>query len=180
MNQRGEVVTIVVVAVAAALLLGSLAPKLNPINWVTGNGTSTVPMDKTKYDRKKIISEPVLLTRGDHVAVGQRYEESYEKGEDSSERRATLGERIGGFFASLTAAGVIFVIISLLFFGGVPLLWLARKYFVVKHALTKTVMGIKKLKENDAVYYEQHVKPTLLQKHDKADSNVIDKIKSRL
>lgn len=176
-NNRGEVLTIVLVSVAVLLLA---APKLNPINWITGSGTSTAPTEKSKYDRKKILSEPILLTKGDHVAVGQRYEEVYEKGEDMRERKLTITERIGGFFTSLTTAGFAFVIISLLFFGGAPIVWIANKYFKMKGALVATVKGIKEVKVKDAQLYESIVKPSLLTKQDAAHSAIIDKLKTKI
>lgn len=180
-NNRGEIATAIVILIAAGCLaVGTLAPKLNPINWITGNSTSSVPKEKSKYERKKFLSEPVLLSKGDHVAVGQRTEELYEKGEDQSERKTTFGERIGGFISSMTVTSIVFILISLIFFGGAPIVWVAKKYFKTKAALTATISGIKEVKKKDPNLYENIVKPELLKKHDKADSKVIDKIKSQI
>ncbi len=95
---------------------------------------------------------------------------------EESTPKKTLGMKIGEFFANLTTWGLLFVGGSLLFFGGAPIVFVFRKYLIMKQALKNTVAGIRAV---DAETYEK-LKPALAENHDRQDKIVIDKIKTEL
>lgn len=174
-NQRGEVVTAVLIAVAlGSLLVGLVLPKLNPFKAFE----RTAANKKASWTRQTEKSTPVLLTdkAGKAIATGTATERIYDTGIEQSVPAPTLGQRIGSFFFGLTTWGLLAVLASLLFFGGAPLVWLARKYFVIRQALKNTVVGIR---QADAETFEK-LKPALEANHDKRDKVVIDKIKAEL
>lgn len=174
-NERGEVATALLVAIAlGSLILGLALPKLNPFKAFE----KTAANKKASWTRQTEKATPVVLTdkAGKAVAVGTATEKIYDTGMESTVPKPTLGERIGAFFASLTTWGLAFVGVSLLFFGGAPLVWVARKYFVMKQALKNTVAAIR---EADNETYEK-LKPKLAAAHDKQDRQVIDKLKTEL
>lgn len=180
LGNKGEIATLTVLAIAAvALLVGTLAPTLNPFNSVFGKGAQPDASKQTaSWTKQTEIQTPVLLETksGDHAAVGTKVERVYDTGAEARPVKLTFGERIGAFFAHLTTWGVVFVIVSLVFFGGAPLVWLSKKYFDMKGAFKNTVAAIR---EVDHDTYEK-LKPKLEAKHDKKDRKMVDKIKSEL
>lgn len=183
-NQRGEVATLTVIAIAGvALLIGTLAPTLNPFNRLFGAGASAqvAAPEKEAWKEQTRTTEPVtvgITPTGDKV-VAFRTTEEYKSGAAEHQRKLTFGERIGAFFAHLTTWGVVFVIVSLVFFGGAPILWLARKYLAMKQAMKNTVAGIRELKKTDM---EAYTKATdhIAKKQDKSDNRIVDKLKAEL
>lgn len=175
-NERGAVEVAVVVAIAAGcLILGLIAPKLNPLGSLFQRDAAN---KKASWTRQIEKTKPVLLNdeKGRPVAIGTEIQRVYDTGKEDGTPAPTIGERIGGFFAGLTGWGLAFVGVSLAFFGGAPLVWVARKYFVMKQALKNTVVAIRDA-DNDT--YEK-LKPKLAAAHDKQDRKVIDKIKTEL
>lgn len=178
MNRRGEIATLTVVAIAAvALFLGTLAPSLNPFHGLFG-GQQSAANQKASWTRQDEIQKPVLLSSagGVPIAVGTQVERHYNTGVDERPVKLTLGQRIGRFFAGLGTWGLIFIVVSLVFFGGTPIVWLFRKYTVMKHAFKNTVSAIR---ETDEETYAK-LKPKLQAKHDKRDRQLIDKLKAEL
>ena len=176
-NQRGEVATLVVVGIAAvALLVGTIMPKLNPFNNLFGGGHLDASKQTATWSRQDEIQTPVLLKSGDAIAVGTKVERHYDTGTEEKPLALTFAQRIGKFFAGLTTWGLIFIIASLAFFGGAPLIWLFRKYSVIKQTLRSTIAAIR---ETDNETFEK-LKPHLAEHHDRRDKKIVDKIKSEL
>lgn len=174
-NQRGEIATATVVVIAAgALLLGILIPKFKPFSIFEKSAANK----KASWTKQIEKSKPVAIKSEDGkvVAVGTEIERVYDTGMENTVPKQTLGEKIGSFFARLTTAGIAFVVVSLLFFGGAPLVWIARKYLVMKQALRNTVAGIRAL--DDETFNK--VKPALAASQDKQDKVVIDKLKTEI
>lgn len=175
-KSAGEVATALVVAIAlGSLIAGYVLPKINPFKFFH---SSSAANHKASFTLQKETSKPVLLqdSQGKAVAVGREVELTYSTGMEETVPKKTLGQKIGDFFAGLTTAGVGFVIISLLFFGGAPLIFVWRWGLKFKQALTTTVAGIRDL---DKDTYEK-VTPKLAAAQDKKDKIVIDKIKAKL
>lgn len=183
LNNRGEAVTLTLVAVAGiALLIGTIAPQINPFNAIFGQ--KPVQQEESTWTRRDEIHTPMLLESksGEHGAVVLKSEYHYDKGTEKRPVKPTLGERIGGFFAKLSTGAIIFVVVSLVFFGGAPLIWVWRKYATMKASFKTVVAGIREIEDEDA--YKKITKSIGVQqkatgkpeKHRK----VIDKIKTEI
>lgn len=173
-RSKGEITTAAVILISVgSLILGLMAPKFNPFRFERSSANKkaswTLQTEKTK---------PVLLTdkKGEAVAVGNEIERVYNTGKEEITPKKTLGEKIGEFFSRLTTAGLVFVVVSLLFFGGAPLVWVYRRYKTVKNALKNTVAAIREV--DDETYTK--LKPVLAANHEKKDRIVIDEIKKEL
>lgn len=88
----------------------------------------------------------------------------------------TLGQRIGRWFSGLSLAGLAFVIISIIFFSGTPILWIWAKFLKARSALKKTVAGIEELNSAD----QDKVKEELAKTHDTGDKRYIAQIKAEI
>lgn len=175
MRERGEIATAIIVAGALGIfILGLALPKFTNIKLFE----KTAANKKASWSKESKKKEPVILFDQNKKAVGvaTREEYLYETGMESGTPAPTLGEKIGSFFANLTTAGLIFVGVSLLFFGGAPLVWMARKYHIMKHAFKNTVQAIREI--DDETYSK--IKPVLAAKHDKSDRKIVDKLKTEL
>lgn len=180
-NQRGEITIVLLIAamLGTAVVVG-LGPRLPLVNKLFKEQTAAGR--KASWTKQIEKSKPVALydKNGNAVALGTEYERLYDTGIEQSTPKLTLGENIGKFFASLTTAGLIFVGVSLAFFGGAPLVYVARKYGDAKHALTKTVMAVREMKKDDPALFAEKIAPQLAAAHDEKDRKVIDKIKTKL
>ena len=180
-NQRGEITLAILIAVAVgSLFVGMITPKISPFKNFFGSSDSAVGK-KASYTTQveKIKPKVYHLNKAGDVVIVNDVELSYNTGIDQNVPKPTLGQRIGSFFFGLTTWSIIFIIVSLLFFGGAPLLWIARKYFVMKQAAINTVAGIRELKSKEPEAYQKLV-PILAANHDKQDKVVVDKIKTEL
>lgn len=177
-SNRGEITTAIVLGIAAAsLLVGTLLPSLNPFNNLFGNISPSAANQKATWTRQTEREKPVFYkVDADTVAVGAEVERTYDTGTDERPVKLTLGQRIGKFFAGLTLWGLIGIVVSLVLFGGAPIVWIARKYLIMKQAFTNTVAAIRDLPEDTY----KNVTPVLAAKQDKRDKKIIDKIKMNL
>lgn len=175
-GRRGEAVTLVLVGVAVAALVFAAVPQLNPFRLFGAAHTDSAAGKESSSFSKQSLT-PVILsspqTPGQAVVA---YQQTYETGEAVKTPRLTLGQRIGRFFSGLTLWGVVFVIVSLAFFGGAPIVWLWRKYATMKAAFKNTVSAIR---ETDDETFAK-IKPHLAAKQDKRDKRIVDKLKSEL
>lgn len=172
---KGEVATALVILIAAGtFIIGGVLPKLNPLNLLSSHQSKK----KTSFTVQKETSKPILLETkdGKQAFLGKETEYYYNTGKEEGTPKLSVGERIGNFFSHLTTFGLMFVLFSLLFFGGVPIVWVFKKYLVMKQALKRTVQAIR---ETDRDTYDK-LKPNLESKHDRQDKQVIDKIKMEL
>lgn len=170
MTRRGEITTAVVILIAAGtLFLGTMLPKLNPLKYLS-KSTAT----QTEKSHKKIeLKNPQVTPSGEVVYGYQKYDI---KDNNVFTPKLTMWERITGFISSLSIWTIAFLVISVLFFGGAPIVWAVGKYKTLRQTLKNTVSAIK---EADEETYKK-LKPVLNAKHDVKDKRVIDDIKKEL
>lgn len=106
--------------------------------------------------------------------VASEIHRTYTAGSDETPAKLTIGQRIGQFFGKLSLWGIVFVAVSLIFFGGAPIMWVFGKYLTAKHALLNTVEAIERMKSDD----KEKFKSMLLQEQDTKDVNYIKKLKA--
>ena len=177
LNQRGEITTLVLVAVGlVSLLVGTLAPTLNPFNRLFGAGAPSAANQKASWTKQDEIQTPVILKAGDTVAVGTRIERHYDTGAEEKPVKLTFTQRIGQFFAHLSTLAFIGIVVSLVFFGGAPLVWIAGKFFKARAALTATVAAIEKMSTDEKEKLKVHLAAT----QDTHQKVYIAKLKSEL
>jgi hypothetical protein len=143
---------------------------LNPFH-----GLSDPPQAPKKMGSWEQTSKPVLVGTIDGKTIVAN-EITYRASAEETSPKATVGQRIGSFFSNLSLAGVLFVLLSLVFFGGAPIIWVARKYFAAKQALKSTIKAIKEIPSDQF----EAIKPALAANQDKADKELIAKLKAKL
>lgn len=144
---------------------------LNPFQGITNP-----PNAPKKMGSWEQTSEPVIMgvDGSGKTIIGNKL--SYRATAEETSPKQTIGQRIGSFFAGLSLAGILFVVASLVFFGGAPIVWLARKYFKAKSALVSTVKAIKEIPDEKF----NEIKPALAANQDKSDKELIARIKAKL
>lgn len=168
-NKRGEITTALVVLIAAgALIFGTMFPKLNPLNYFKSSRATQTE----KHHIKSEVKTPIQF--GDKIEFKTEKIES--KGNAVFTPKLSLWERITGFIKDLGIWTIIFIVVSVLFFGGAPIVWAIKKYQTVKQTLRNTVSAIREVDEET---YNK-LKPVLSAKHDLKDKKVIDEIKKEL
>ena len=138
-------------------------------------GLASPPSEPKKMGSWEQTSEPVFVGTIDGKAVVAN-KISYRATAEESNPRLTIGQRIGKFFANLSIVGILFVVLSLVFFGGTPIYWIARKYFTAKNALVNTVKAIREIPSEQF----NAIAPTLSKNMDKKDKELIARIKGSL
>ena len=172
MNRRGEVLTIVLITIAATFLITALVPSVNPMRSLSGGGAAKQEASWTKTSEKPIILESKSVPGQAVVA----YERTYDTGQEVKTPKLTWQERVGNFISGLSMWSAIFILVSLVFFGGAPIVWIVRKYFDLRSAFKNTVAGIREA--DDETF--NRLKPHLAAKQDKRDKKIVDKMKSEL
>jgi len=177
-NQKGEItIAILIAAVVGSLIVGMIAPKINPFKGLFSSNDSAVGKKASFTTQTEKIKPKVYhLNKSGDVVVVNDVELSYNTSLDQNVPKPTFGEKIGTFFFHLSTVTIIFIIVSLAFLGGAPIVWLFKRYLVMKQALSNTVSAIRDLPPET---YQQVV-PVLAANHDKQDKVVIDGIKSEL
>jgi len=144
---------------------------LNPFK-----GISDPPQAPKKMGSWEQTSEPVVvgqLADGKYLVANKL---TYRAAAEETGEKLTLGQRIGRFFSGLSVAGLLFILASLVFFGGAPIVWVAQKYFAAKRALRNTVKAIKEIPTEQF----EAIKPALSSNQDKADKELIARLKAKL
>lgn len=172
MNKRGEVLTVVLITIAATFIVTSLLPDLNPLKTLAPSGAARQEASWTRTSEKPVILESKSVPGQAVVA----YERTYDTGAEVKTPKLTWQERVGRFISGLSMWSAIFILVSLLFFGGAPIVWVVRKYFVLRSAFKNTVAGIR---ETDDETFNK-LKIHLAAKQDKRDKKIVDKLKSEL
>lgn len=111
-----------------------------------------------------------------NIQVVEKVERTINANLDTTPGKLTIGQRIGRFFMGLSFWGVIFVIVSLVFFGGSPIIWLAGKFFKARAALKATVAAIEQMNAED----KERLKMRLAQTQDTTDKAYIAKLKAEI
>jgi len=137
---------------------------------------SDPPNQPKKMGAWEQTSEPIILGTASDGKLVVANKLTYKASAEETEPKLTLGQKIGNFFSGLSMTGLLFILISLLFFGGAPIVWAVKKYFAVKNALRNTVKAIKEIEPE----HFEWIKPTLAANQDKADKVIIAKIKGDL
>lgn len=156
-----------------SVLFLSGCASLNPFSGVTNPPTS--PRKVASWVQEETV-KPVYIGKdqlGKDVVVSEVHRTYTANAEEVSAKK-TLGQIIGGWFAGLSFAGIIFVVISLVAFGGAPIMWVFSKYIKMKNALVNTVEGIERMKAED----KEKLTPLLLQEQDAKDISVIKQLKA--
>ena len=86
-------------------------------------------------------------------------------------------QRVGRWIGGLGLLSVIFIVVSLAFFGGAPILWAFSKYMKMKSAFIKVVAGVEELKKVDAVAQEKLTKTILANTMDTPEKDLVKAIK---
>lgn len=158
-----------IILIAFAIMLSGCA-SMNPFHAI-----ANPPSEPKKMGSWEQTSEPVFVGTIDGKTVVAN-KTTYRATAEESTPRLTIGQRIGSFFSNLSFVGILFIVLSLLFFGGAPIVWVARKYFDAKNALKNTVKAIKEIPTDKF----EAIAPTLSANMDKKDKALIAKIKASL
>lgn len=173
-SQRGEVATATVILIAVGTFL------LAPILFKNGN-----PFDRSADPSNRrtasAISGKDIVEITNTVAsaegpVSVRVDRSVDASKEVTDPKLTLSQRIGRLVAGLGTWGLVYVFVSLAFFGGAPIVWLWKKYAGMKETMKRTVQAIREL--DDDTY--KRVAPKLSEKMDKKHKKVVDKLKAEL
>lgn len=175
MNRRGEVVTLVLVAVAVTALAVAALPALNPFRSLSGGGDSASGKEASSFSKQ--VERPIILSSPQvpNQAV-VAYERTYETGAKTFTPKLTLGQRIGAFFERLTTWGVVLVIVLLATGCITPAALIAWSRHTIRSAFKNTVSAIR---ETDDETFGK-LKSKLAEKHDKRDKRIVDKLKGEL
>ena len=192
-RERGEVLTIVAITVAATLLLSASIPSINIFGKVFGGGSSMKAPQEEAWKEQTKITEPVTIgvTATGEKVVAFRERQEFRSGASKSAAKLTYGERIGGFFAGLTIWGIIAVIFCFFVLGITPSMIImrlkgrAQKAFEnektekekLKQALTNTVAALQGVDDDT---WKLKLKPLLEGSQDKQDRDIIKDIKKEL
>ena len=161
------------VLISAFALIITGCASLNPFNGVTNPPNS--PRKVANWTQEESI-KPVYVGKdqaGKDI-VANEVHRTYTAGAEEVAQKKTLGQVIGGWFGGLSILGLIFVLVSLLAFGGTPILWVFSKYLKMKNALVNTVEGIERMKAED----KAKLTPILLQEQDATDISLIKQLKA--
>lgn len=160
------------VPVLIAFLLIGCASIPNPFQGFQG-GTRKDIREAGEWYQKETRT-PVVLPN--NSVLSEKIEREYGASYSKTTPKKTLGEKIGGFFAGLSITGLIFVAISLLAFGGAPILWLWAKFLKARAALKRTIAGIEALNAEE----KEKVKAVLEKTQDVADKKYIANLKAEI
>ena len=171
-NQKGEVVTVALIAVAAVIGTLLLAPKLNPFD------KSADPANRrtaSAISGRDIVEITNTVAESDQP-VTVRVDRSVTASAEVTDPKLTLGQMIARFFAGLGTWAVVAIVAALALGIVTPagLAWKARNAW--KSAFTNTVAGIRDL--DDDTY--QKAVPKLAARQDKRDKQLVDRVKGEL
>ena len=190
--ERGEALTVALVAIIGTLVVAAALPSLNVFGKLFGGGSSVkAPVEEAwKEQTRETIPVKVGVTPEGKDVIAFKSRDTFRSGASKSAAKLTYGERIGEFFASLTIWGLVAIAFAVLVLGitpGMIFAWLKRKWKIaaeneraekerVTNALTSTVAA---LRETPKDAWDKIV-PLLNEKHDEEDRVVIDEIKAKL
>jgi len=145
----------------------------NPFHALTA---PSEPHKMAKWTQEETIRPRIVGKVDGDPVIANDIDRRYIAGYDETPAKKTIGQRIGSFFASLSIWGLVFLGISLLFFGGAPILWLWAKFLKARTALKRTVAGIEELNAED----KEKVKESLCRTQDTSDKVYIANLKAEL
>lgn len=189
-GQRGEALTIALVAIIGTLVVASAIPSINVFGKIFGGGSSSVkaPAEEAwKEQEQRTIPRTVGVTETGEKVIAFEQVRTFRSGASKHPPKLSYGERIGEFFAGLTTFGVILCLALFLLFGITPAMivnWLkSRRLQRVEEdrrrkdqALTNTVAALRGVDPETWV----KIAPLLAARQDKQDKEQIDLIKAKL
>lgn len=173
-RKKGEALTVLLVAVAGAFIVGTFIPQINPANWFK----TTPNTYNANWDRGERTSTPKVAVFDDgKVAVFNETKESYDKGSEKTTPKLTIMQQFGNWISNLSFFW--FVILGFLLAAGVvtPAGIFAWSKHVWKSAFKNTVAGIREMPDKEA--YEK-VTTSIAKKQDRRDKKLVDKVKANL
>lgn len=111
-----------------------------------------------------------------NIQVVDKVERTVSANLDTTPGKKTLGQIIGGWIAGLSISGLIFIVVSLVFFGGAPIVWVVGKFFKARAALKATVAAIEQMNAED----KEKLKIKLAQTQDTKDKEYVAKLKAEI
>lgn len=160
--------------VCAAFLLSGCAT-VNPFA-----GIASPPQEPKKIatyaQTEKQVPLKVGVTPDGKDVIAYATERSYTAGSTETPEKLGFLQRLGRWIGGLSILAVIFIVVSLAFFAGAPIVWLAKKYFAMKSAFKNTVKAIDEIPAED---YEK-IAPKLKENMDEKDRLLVKKIKTEI
>lgn len=191
-NQRGEVVTIVLLTILGVFVVAQQVPLIGRVFSTGASASIKAPAEEAWKEQKRVV-EPVTvgLTPTGEKVVAYREVQTFSSGASKSAAKLTYGERVGEFFSNLTIWGLIAVAFAFFVLGITPgmifnnLRVRAQKAMENERAekakmeqtLTKTVMALQKVDDDT---WKTKLKPLLDEAQDKQDRDLIKDIKKKI
>lgn len=140
-------------------------------------GLSRAPQEPHRIanwlQEEEVIPLKIGVTADGKEVIAYATKRTYSAGSSETPEKLSWLQRLGRWIGGLSLLTVIFIVVSLVFFGGVPIVWAYKKYMAVKKALVNTVAAIEEMPP-DA--YEK-LEPKLESKQNEPDKELIKKIK---
>ena len=114
------------IKLGTSLLLTGCA-SLNPFAGITSPPSEPRKIANYSQNEKQIPLKVGVTADGKEV-IAYATERSYIAGSSETPEKLGFLQRIGRWIGGLSLLGVLFIIISLAFFGGTPILWAVKKY----------------------------------------------------
>lgn len=159
---------------SASLVLAGCAS--SPFRFL--QGAPSEPRKIANYvQTEKQVPLKVGVTADGKDVIAYATERTYTAGSNETVEQLSFMQRVGRWIGGLTGGAIIFIIVSLVFFGGAPIIWAMKKYYTVKNSLKKVVEGVDELAEKDKEAQDQ-LKTSLSMKMDTNEKKLIQKIKN--
>ena len=125
---------------------------------------------------EKQVPLKVGVTADGKDVIAYASERSYTANSSETPEKVGFIQRIGRWIGGLSLLAVLFIVVSLAFFGGAPIVWAVKKYYSMKKALKNTVQAIDDIEPDKF----EAIKPALAAAQDTDDKKLIAKLKSEL
>lgn len=156
---------------------------VNPFAWLRSSGSPKAPTESKKYHNwdETVTIKPALVTCGDcgkTTVVNETTKKlSVTFKDEKKEAPLTLWQRMCRWFGSFGTFGVIFVIVSLVFFQGAPLIFVIKRMRSGMGALKQVVKAVK---ESGVVSEGNGLHDALSSNLSRASKELVGKIKAQL
>lgn len=143
-------------------------------------GISSPPQEPKKManyaQTEKQVPLKVGVTPDGKDVIAFASERTYTAGSTEVPEKLGFLQKVGRWVGGLSILAIIFIVVSLAFFGGVPIIWAAKKYYAMKAALKHTVAAIDEIKPE----HFEAIKPALAEAQDTSDKKLIAKLKAEI
>jgi hypothetical protein len=172
-NRRGEVLTTLAIVLGLGLVVGTVVPQINPLNWFK----STPNTESGKEASKETIRTPLFYEGSRGVEVAYKVEERSSNSEFKRTPKLTLMQKVGNWISNLSFFWFVVLGLGLLTGMVTPAAIFARLRHVWKTAFKNTVDGIRAVDDEEAY---KKVTAKIAQKQDKRDKRLVDRVKQEL